>query len=251
MSESKSGGDSDSEGGMDFDLFGDPISVVSAEVRNTGPSPNAVHSEFFWIALETQIEKSTLGRLSLSTELSLYIDDDNQNNGSVPQGVIDLCAVRIGDGYQVKRCTCPCSVKAYWLPWQRNKITVADRANVESANCSYFFTAGLSGCQFLVDPKKILHVAKSLTGGDEHKRLSGGVENALGHGEFSSVRSASDHPALRGVDEATGNVCYRANGFACGIRRRSAGNHPGGVWQYQVCDMGGREGNEVKWHKLL
>jgi hypothetical protein len=96
----------------------------------------------------------------------------------------------------------------YWLPWEPGRCTSARREDYESS-CSYFFTAELDGCTFVITDEEVMHVAHDYNG---KKGKVGEVE-----GEIFRLTPAD----YQGGDT-------KRRGFVFGVRR-------GKNWIYYLC----------------
>lgn len=126
----------------------------------------------FWEGLLTQRNgPNTLGCILDDETLKGELKPPGQNNG----GLLHISAFHRGDSFTLSAALAPGpgSVPVYWLPWKKGTTVYAQRDWYEHSVCQYFFTTKLTGCQFVITEKLVLHIASDANGAFDFDSGSG------------------------------------------------------------------------------
>lgn len=197
------------------------------------------HSTKFWSRLGKQTGPNLLGPINYDDHLNATRNIE-ENTGE-PQGVIQCCAIFLGEtqGYRITKCTCPASKTVYWLPYVSGAVTFVDRADYEGS-CDFFLTALFSGCRFALERDRVMHIARNVLSNESR----GGRENAMQKHQTGDTRprtASMDDTNMARFVMYSGDAKYHGTSFVCGINM--------GHWKYMICEKV-KDPASGQWHTL-
>jgi hypothetical protein len=215
-------------------------SAGTTPTAGTGAATAAVggeaHSTTFWTDLKAQAGANTLGRLVFSATFA------DQAAGRLP-----CCAIAAtgATGHRIVQCNCAASKSVYFLPYGRELVTVATRADYEAGagKADFFMTYPLTGCRFVLTKTQVLHIANNVTSGlpakvdelpvDASKRRTAAELKVTGKGNLGrrlSVTGLSVESYSAEGDEL--DYGYGAENAAIVFGMDMSGASTPGVWKY-------------------
>lgn len=162
------GSDSESDDDVDWSLLSREF-----DTEEIKPQENEGFVDIaFWGSLHTQRDgPNALGFIQDDQTLKDELKAPRQNNG----GLLHISAFHKGDSFTLSGSlvSLPGTVPVYWLPWKKGTTVYAQRGWYEHSICQYFLTTKLTGCQFVITAKLVLHIASDANGAFDFDSGSG------------------------------------------------------------------------------
>ncbi|UZE84766.1 hypothetical protein [Pseudomonas viciae] len=162
------GSDSESDDDVDWSLLGSAFDTEEEKSQQTEGFVDIA----FWEGLRTHRDgPNTLGFIQDDQTLKDELKASGNNNG----GLLHISAFHKGDSFTLSGSPAPLpgSVPVYWLPWKKGTTVYAQRDWYEHSICQYFMTTKLTGCQFVITKKLVLHIASDANGAFDFDSGSG------------------------------------------------------------------------------
>ena len=179
-----------------------------------------------------------MGTLELGANFGRIVTNDLSQQSMLTQGTYYCCATKRTGGFELTshEQQCDHSVKVYWLPWIRFKVTEANRTDFEG-DCEFFMTPKLEGCRFVLTQQKVLHIASDVHNASPTSQ--GSWRRTEAEEKITGKDTPSRRLSINTAFERIGHYKYEGTAYVFGMKFQ-------GGWKYMALRQN-RQTMEDSW----